>query len=815
MALTDSFVLPAGTTLQPVLELSEEVRRAIGSADGDFALSRMNSRAHSKLLDAETAALIRQFIEPTTIAQAVARFSWGRKAAPEQVLEGALPLLQSLIAEQLLVDAESAAGAGVQPSLSPENSIEGWTIVRCVQTLEDSEVYQTRACDGRTGALKIGRAGEEAVSRKIAREAHILSRLDSVVTPRFFGAGEWQGRQYVLTEWLTGTDAHTACEEFRRRAGSESRRHLLRLTSAILEAYARLHEQGVIHGDIHPRNLLIDRHGAAKIIDFGLARLTDDDGSAADSTERGGVSFFFEPEFALAGLKGVRPPAAGLAGEQYSLAAMLYLLLTGSHYLDFSLEKSKMLRQIAETLMRPFAELGVDDWTDVERHLGRALSKDPAARFLSIRDFARAWQSIEAPESMTMAVRGEGTEDTRLASVRDHVLENCALGGPLMGGAPLPAPAASLNYGSAGVAYSLYRIACASDDAELLALADVWSARSLREMGNEDAFYNRDFGITPETVGRNSLYHGPAGVHVVQALVAQARGDVVLQSAATQAFIDSARQPCVFPDVTLGRAGLLLGCVFLLDALRDQDQPGFVQEREGRLRALGQQSKAGLWRTIDRYAPVSESRELSNLGIAHGWAGILYATLCWCAAANEPLPDSLSARLQQLADCAEPVGRGLQWKWVLGDSHPGASGSVMPGWCNGSAGYVFLWTEAHKALGEGRYLELAEGAAWNAWETQIPVGNLCCGTAGQAYALLNLYRHTGDPIWLRRARDAAGWAAAAVIDLRGRIGSESLDLRPESLYKGEMGVAVLAADLERPEQSHLPMFERESPAREA
>jgi serine/threonine-protein kinase len=364
-----------------------------------------------------------------------------------------------------------------------------------------------------------------------------------------------------------------------------------------------------------------------------------------------------------------------------------------------------------------------------------------------------------------------------------------------------------LNYGSAGIAYALYRIACASDDAELLALADAWSARSVREIGNEGAFYNRDIEITVETVGCSSLYHSPAGVYAVQALIAQARGDLPLQCLATEAFIQICRQPCTLLDVTLGRAGLLLGCVFLLDALSQQNLANFLAEQSSRLRACGQEIHELLWQTIGRYAPIRESKELSNLGIAHGWAGLLYATLCWCAATGEPLPSALADRLDQLGECAEPVNRGLHWKWDLASGHHNPASQSMPGWCNGSAGYVFLWTEAHEAIGEKQYLELAEGAAWHAWETPGPIGNLCCGMAGQAYSLLNLYRHTGDAIWLRRARDTARLAAA---ESGGRGGLAELELRPESLYKGDLGIAVLEADLRRPEQAHMPMFERDA-----
>ncbi|MCP4201723.1 MAG: hypothetical protein GY769_07290 [bacterium] len=66
--------------------------------------------------------------------------------------------------------------------------------------------------------------------------------------------------------------------------------------------------------------------------------------------------------------------------------------------------------------------------------------------------------------------------------------------------------------------------------------------------------------------------------------------------------------------------------------------------------------------------------------------------------------------------------------------------------------------------------------------------------------MLNLYRHTGDRGWLRRAGDLAHQAAQE----RSRITEY-----PYSLYKGELALAVLAADLERPEDSAQPFFEVE------
>jgi serine/threonine-protein kinase len=194
---------------------------------------------------------------------------------------------------------------------------------------------------------------------------------------------------------------------------------------------------------------------------------------------------------------------------------------------------------------------------------------------------------------------------------------------------------------------------------------------------------------------------------------------------------------------------------------------------------------------------VPEGAGQPNLGMAHGWAGFLYASLQWCRAAGRPVPPRLPERLAELAACARPWGRGLRWRWYAED---GRDTGTMAGWCNGSPGFVFLGTLAHRLLGDPAWLALAEGAAWNAWEAPDAHGTLCCGLAGRAYALLNLHRHGGGEEWLARARDLAERAAQT---------TERDSEAPHSLYKGELGIAVLAADLAKPEGAAMPFSEEE------
>lgn len=768
MTITDSFVLPDGAVLTPVAELPEVARRGLGSSDGDVAVSRSHSRAYSKLVDAQAAALIGEFREPSTIAAAVARFSRGRNVDPEKVLEDALPLLQSLVASGLLVSSASDSASARQPLLTRGRDVGGWTIVRGLQYLEDTEIYQVRNGSGELGALKIGRRDHAATGGMLAHEADLLSELAGAVTPRLLQSGTWESHPFLLTEWVPGADAQTACEGHRRRADGESRIRLLEITSAILRAYAELHERGIVHGDVHPRNVLVHDALTVKILDFGFSRRISE-ALPRHSPPRAGVSFFFDPELARALAAGTEPPGASSAGEQYSIAALLYFLLTGGYYLDFIVERDEMLRQIVDEPMTPFAKRGVAPWPQVEPLLRRALSKCPERRFSSLDDFLQAWNAIEAPAVASDTL----TDYAEFLVLRGDLIAAASPSGLLARGM-LPAPATSVAFGSASLAYALHRAACASDDPALFAAADRWSIRAVREVSEPTAFYTEELELSPKGIGRTSFYHGAAGVYAVEALISAARDDLRSWQTAIETYAAICRKPCDNLDLATGRAGTLLGCALLLET---HDVP--------QLRSFGNELLADLWRRIDDRTPVSDSAKLSGLGMAHGWAGVLYATLTWSAVANVSISDSAMERLDELAACALPAS-----PWA---------------WCYGTAGFIFLWTQAHRVSGQTRFLELAELAARDVWEVRAAHPNLCCGLAGQAYALLNFYRHSQETIWLTRARKVTQAAAKAALRLNG-LGLDS-QWRPWSLYKGAAGVALLGIDLARPEDARMPLFE--------
>jgi serine/threonine-protein kinase len=246
---------------------------------------------------------------------------------------------------------------------------------------------------------------------------------------------------------------------------------------------------------------------------------------------------------------------------------------------------------------------------------------------------------------------------------------------------------------------------------------------------------------------------------------------------------------CNQPDLTLGRSSILLGLTLLAEAAGPKA-----------LEMLGPQGDAlleGIWRKLDEEPAIRESKNLSYLGMAHGWAGTIYAALRWARLTGTPPYSSLGVRLDQLADLAVPTSKGVLWPVQNRET----GGFPMPGWCNGGAGHVFLWTLAHRLFSRERFLKLAIGAAEESALSGGGGHSLCCGWAGQAYALLALYNHTGEKRWLEHARTLASRALAFAQCRQPGL--------PYSLYKGDLGVAVLLAEIQLPEIASMPFFDEE------
>jgi eukaryotic-like serine/threonine-protein kinase len=542
--------------------------------------------------------------------------------------------------------------------------------------------------------------------------------------------------------------------------------------------------------------VLVDRDGRVTLLDFALARHVAD---TDRPVMRAGVAFYFEPELARVALAGLPDPRVTAAGEQFALAALLYLLLTGEQYQDFQLEQRAFLGAIRDGTPLTFAARGVEPWPEVEAILARALSKEPADRYPSVAAFAAALRQVDVAPPVTDG----GAPAARAARIVPDDAERALLGafltraGYRRADVPRPvmdAPTASVMHGAGGLAYALYRLALVRDDAALLSLADLWATRAATTRGPE-AFADASRGLTDAIHSAVTPYHTIAGVHSVRALIAHAAGDRVTLWEAVDAFI--AVSPVgsgdANPDLMLGHPGVLLASALLTDALAPiHDGP-----RE-RLRRHGDRVFEATLGMMAGRPGMRDDPRFCATGAAHGWAGVQYAALRWCSASGAPVPAAIVSRLHEMATYGEPWGRGMRWPHSLSPDVPERD-SYLAGWCNGTAGLVHLWTLAARLTGDAAFDDLADRAAWSTWEhASDTIDNICCGLAGMAYALLVRYQVSGDRGWLHRASSLASRAA--------RVAIATPPSHPDSLYHGTVGIALLVAELERPELAAMPYF---------
>ncbi|HEX4034787.1 MAG TPA: lanthionine synthetase LanC family protein [Solirubrobacteraceae bacterium] len=659
-------------------------------------------------------------------------------------------------------------------------SIGRFTVTGIARDGAHAAVLQARDHAGSYVALKVARTQTGACAVK--REAALLRSLpDRGPWPAYAAAGELD-RTYLATHWVHGVEARRAAAEDRDAGRSDE---LLGLCRRIARAYADLNASGALHGRVHPRHVLVDGDGSVHLLDFALAIAP----AGVGRLERPAASIepLGAPEQIEAALAGAAAVPTG-ASEQYSLAALLYLLLTGRMYVRAGRGRSEVAHAILTNAPLSFAGQGARPWPPCEAVFARALSKHPSGRYDSIEQFARALEAVparQAPAAPKPLGAPPQAGATRLATLLAEFRRDAGSEATPMA---LPAPTCSINFGAAGIAYALTRLGKVTGDTAAFAHAERWLAEAERRSRDDDAFDDGD-ELTPETVGVVSPYHNVSGISAARVLLSEAMGDDARQQSALDEFRISTAAPCANLDLTLGRSSVLLFAALLYKVARPE------WPAAQRLATYGDELCAGIWRDVPQ-APIGYH------GIAHGWAGVAYAALMWSRARDASPPPGVRGLLEILSRIAEPSGRGARWPLT---PPKGPDGDVFwPGWCHGTAGYVFLWNLAHSVYGEERYVTLAERAAWL---TNEPSGitSLCCGSAGQVYAALNQYRASSDERWRRSAVAIAERAAT-----HDALADDATS--PMSLYKGHAGLALLSVELGCPQLAAMPLFEFEPSA---
>ena len=243
-----------------------------------------------------------------------------------------------------------------------------------------------QAGTGRAVALKIIRPGFASPSflRRFEHEAQVLGRLRHPGIALVHEAGVHQdaaGRfPYIAMEYVKGP----TLTEYARRAKLDTRQKL-ELLIKICDAVQHAHQKGVIHRDLKPGNVLVDEttDGQPKILDFGVARLTDADVRTTTlKTDMGqllGTVQYMSPEQASGD-----PHAIDTRSDVYALGVIGYELLTGA--LPYDLDDAMILdavRIIQEVEPRPLSAIDRVFRGDLDTILSMTLDKDKTRRYQS------------------------------------------------------------------------------------------------------------------------------------------------------------------------------------------------------------------------------------------------------------------------------------------------------------------------------------------------------------------------------------------------------------------------------------------------
>ncbi|GAA1966636.1 protein kinase domain-containing protein [Kitasatospora viridis] len=286
--------------------------------------------------------------------------------------------------------------------------------------------------------------GREASFReRFRREAQAVARLQHTNIVTVYDSGEELTQDggtvpYIVMEYVEGHSLRDVLNQAISEHGAMPTEQALSITAAVLAALDVSHDQGLVHRDIKPGNVMVNTKGVVKVMDFGIARAMQS--GVTSMTQTGmvvGTPQYLSPEQALG-------KSVDARSDLYSVGCMLFELLTGQLPFDGDSPFSIAYKHVQEEPPAP-SSLNRAVTPAVDALVARALRKDPGHRFPTaetmreeVERVAAGEKSGAAPLMATPLVIGEGPRSAHSSGLKNFP--------PVNGDINTPAPQVQTPY---------------------------------------------------------------------------------------------------------------------------------------------------------------------------------------------------------------------------------------------------------------------------------------------------------------------------------------------------------------------------------
>ncbi|MEU3572674.1 protein kinase [Kitasatospora sp. NPDC036755] len=222
---------------------------------------------------------------------------------------------------------------------------------------------------------------DDSFKERFRREAQAVARLEHPNIVTVYDSGEdvapdGSSTPYIVMQLIDGMGLREAINEAIGQYGAMPCEEALKVTVGVLNALEASHDMGLVHRDIKPGNVMFDRKGNVKVMDFGIARALES--GVTSMTQTGmvvGTPQYLSPEQALG-----KPVDA--RSDLYSVGVMLFEMITGQLVFDGDSAFSIAYKHVQEEPPAP-STLNRAVTPEVDAFVAQALRKDPAHRFQS------------------------------------------------------------------------------------------------------------------------------------------------------------------------------------------------------------------------------------------------------------------------------------------------------------------------------------------------------------------------------------------------------------------------------------------------